>query len=105
MADTEVYLGDGLYARHDGWHVGLRAPREGGDHWVALEPPVLSKFLQFIGLDKQQAMEITGRWMTRMGEDYNAAEARGEPLRSVGEYQRDGAGGASATPSGGGGVE
>jgi hypothetical protein len=29
----------------------LRAPREHGDHWVALEPQVLDAFLAFI---KQQ---------------------------------------------------
>lgn len=28
----EVYLGDGLYASHDGYQIKLRAPREGGDH-------------------------------------------------------------------------
>jgi hypothetical protein len=36
----EEYLGDGLYASFDGWQVILRAPREGGDHVVALEPEV-----------------------------------------------------------------
>lgn len=41
MAQDESYLGDGLYAMFDGWQVILRAPREGGDHWVALEPEVM----------------------------------------------------------------
>lgn len=36
----ETYLGDGLYASFDGFHVKLRAPREGGDHVVGLEPQV-----------------------------------------------------------------
>jgi len=40
----EVYLGDGLYASFDGWHIILRAPREDGDHIVALEPLVLNAF-------------------------------------------------------------
>lgn len=46
--NKEVYLGDGLYASFDGYQVGLRAPREGGDHEVFLEPEVLQGFLAFI---------------------------------------------------------
>lgn len=38
--NAETYLGDGLYASFDGWHVVLRAPRFGDDHFVALEPEV-----------------------------------------------------------------
>jgi hypothetical protein len=37
-ASDELYLGDGLYASFDGWSIKLRAPREGGDHVVYLEP-------------------------------------------------------------------
>jgi hypothetical protein len=32
----ESYLGDGLYARFDGYSIWLRAPREHGDHVVCL---------------------------------------------------------------------
>jgi hypothetical protein len=46
--DSETYLGDGLYAAFDGYYVRLRAPREDGDHWVALEPAVLDAFLRFL---------------------------------------------------------
>jgi len=46
---TETYLGDGLYASYDGWHVVLRAPREGGDHHhVGLEPAVWESLLKFV---------------------------------------------------------
>lgn len=55
----EVYLGDGLYASYDGWMVVLRAPRDGGDHWVGLEPRVLEEFLRYIdSLRKRQLQEI-----------------------------------------------
>jgi len=40
LPERETYLGDGLYASFDGWHIRLRAPREGGDHWIGLEPEV-----------------------------------------------------------------
>ena len=43
----ETYLGDGLYAHFDGWHFILRAPREFGDHHVALEPPVFDALLEY----------------------------------------------------------
>jgi len=44
---TETYLGDGLYASFDGWHMVLRAPRDGGDHHVALEPEVFAALLRY----------------------------------------------------------
>ena len=40
----EVYLGDGLYCSYDGFQYILRAPRDEGDHHVALEPSVLEAF-------------------------------------------------------------
>lgn len=54
----EAYLGDGLYASHDGYQIVLRAPREGGDHWVALEPSTLMMFLAW--LDKQKGTGTYG---------------------------------------------
>ena len=49
MTETsECYLGDGLYARFDGWQVILRAPRDGGDHIVALEPEVVAALVTFL---------------------------------------------------------
>ena len=38
MSEHEVYLGDGLYCSFDGYQIRLRAPREGGDHEIFLEP-------------------------------------------------------------------
>ncbi len=49
--DTEVYLGDGLYASYDGWQIKLRAPRgDDADHEVFLEPSVLREFERFVAL-------------------------------------------------------
>ena len=44
----ETYLGDGLYASYDGFTFWLRAPREDGDHVVALEPLVLAEFMRYV---------------------------------------------------------
>lgn len=44
----EHYLGDGLYASHDGFQVCLRAPRGDLDHVVYLEPQVLAAFLRYV---------------------------------------------------------
>jgi hypothetical protein len=45
---NETYLGDGLYARFDGYHIVLRAPRPGEeDHWVALEPDVFARLIEY----------------------------------------------------------
>jgi hypothetical protein len=43
----ESYLGDGLFATFDGWQMILRAPREDGDHWVALEPQTFLALVRF----------------------------------------------------------
>ena len=48
MTDKETYLGDGLYASWDGYQFVLRAPRQDGDHWVALEPRVMMAFQEFV---------------------------------------------------------
>lgn len=44
---SEVYLGDGLYASFDGFSIKLRAPRENGDHWVAMEWREYQEFISF----------------------------------------------------------
>lgn len=44
----EAYLGDGLYAKYDGFSIWLRAPRETGDHYVCLEPQVWRALLSFV---------------------------------------------------------
>lgn len=38
------YLGDGLYAHHDGYHIVLSTERENGTHHIGLESQVLSAF-------------------------------------------------------------
>ena len=43
----EEYIGDGLYVSFDGFSFWLRAPREHGDHVVALEPQVLASFIAY----------------------------------------------------------
>lgn len=48
-ATPERYLGDGLYASFDGYHVWLRAPQAfGPDHKVALEPEVWAALVAYV---------------------------------------------------------
>lgn len=45
----ETYVGDGLFVKRDAYGtVWLRAPRDEGDHYVALEPAVLAEFLKWL---------------------------------------------------------
>ena len=44
---TETDPGDGLYASFDGYQINLRAPRDGGDHWVSLNSDVFDALLEF----------------------------------------------------------
>lgn len=46
--ESETYLGDGLYVKFDGFSFVLRAPREDGDHFAYLDPPVLNAFLKYV---------------------------------------------------------
>lgn len=46
--EKETYLGDGLYVSFDGFAFVLRAPRQNGDHWVALEPEVILNLLDYV---------------------------------------------------------
>jgi len=46
-SDNETYLGDGLYASFRNGMIWLRAPREGEDHIVALEPEVFQSLLEY----------------------------------------------------------
>ena len=45
---SEECLGDGLYARYDGYAITLRAPRPAGDHYVCLEAPAFDAFIAFV---------------------------------------------------------
>lgn len=54
---AEIYLGDGLYCSFDGYQFWLRAPREHGDHLVALEPSVLNAFMKYVGRAIEEAKQ------------------------------------------------
>ena len=54
---TETYLGDGLYASFDGYSIWLRAPHEGGDHVVALEPPVFQALIEYAKVTKTMTQQ------------------------------------------------
>jgi hypothetical protein len=58
----EQYLGDGLYVSFDGYHVVLRAPRVGGDHFVALEPEVMIAFQAYLTALARKHPELQTRW-------------------------------------------
>ena len=47
MTREESYLGDGLYAMDDGIQIGLRAPRDGGDHLVYLDGETYAALRRF----------------------------------------------------------
>jgi len=59
--NAETYLGDGLYARFDGFQLVLRAPRERGDHFVALEPAVYQSLLQWVAQYPKLKQYLEGR--------------------------------------------
>lgn len=44
----ETYLGDGLFASHDGWQLKLRAPREFSDHEVFLDDAVWENLVEYM---------------------------------------------------------
>ena len=52
--NSEVYLGDGLYASFSRGYVKLRAPREEEDSVVYLEPEVWDALVKYVDTMKQQ---------------------------------------------------
>lgn len=46
----ETYLGDGVYAYDDGYHIVLRTDRGGSAHWIALDADVIASLFMFIGV-------------------------------------------------------
>lgn len=59
--DDKTYLGDGLYVEFDGFMFILSAPREGGEHSVALEPSILDAFLKFIEKTNNVTIKVEKR--------------------------------------------
>lgn len=53
--NVEEYIGDGLYTRCDGYVVVLRAPREGGDHEVHIEPATWKNLRRWLASDPRLA--------------------------------------------------
>lgn len=49
MADEfpKEYLGDGVYASFDGWHVWLEGNADGGVNRIALEPQVFAALMRY----------------------------------------------------------
>ena len=43
----QEYLGDGVYAKYDGYHIWLSVDRMGRTEQVALEPPVFAALLRY----------------------------------------------------------
>ncbi len=46
--NAKTFVGDGVYVSFDGWQIILRAPRENGDHYVALDPMVYAAMMGWI---------------------------------------------------------
>lgn len=55
--EDDVYLGDGLYVRDDGFMFILHCKREHGTHWIALEPDVIREFIQYVA--EKRNLKIT----------------------------------------------
>lgn len=72
MSD-EIYLGDGLYASHDGWQFKLRAPNHDGDHVVYLEPSVLAAFQRYV--EQVENLQLETAIDNRIAKDERDADA------------------------------
>jgi len=98
MTRNESYLGDGLYASFDGYQIVLRAPREHGEHYVALEPAVYAALIRYaadIGwklLESERercvrsAREGAAKWLEE--QQHRARQQKRERERDDGADQR-----------------
>ena len=53
MNEDETYLGDGVYASHDGFQIWLAANHH-ENKVVALEPQVLARLFQYVEMLKER---------------------------------------------------
>ena len=51
----EVYIGDGVYARWDGFSVLLKTERDGGTHYIYLEPQHVESLTKLIASEPRIA--------------------------------------------------
>jgi hypothetical protein len=59
--NNEEYIGDGLYTSFNGFEFTLRAPREGGDHYVVLDMTVYANFnLYAAKMLRKKQIAVTG---------------------------------------------
>lgn len=59
MTKTEMYLGDGLYACHDGFHICLKTNGDRGPMEVFLDPEVMDTFMRFIEKSCDVTIRVT----------------------------------------------
>jgi hypothetical protein len=43
----ECWLGDGVTATFNGYDITLSTPRDGAEHWIALEPEAIRSLVRF----------------------------------------------------------
>jgi hypothetical protein len=55
-------LGDGLFCSFDGHQIKLRAPRENGDHWVALDPAAFDALIEFRAKTVEAMKKGAAQW-------------------------------------------
>lgn len=55
---SEIYLGDGLYVRFDGYHFVVITKRENGTHRVGLESHVFERLLDYRKKVYEEAKQI-----------------------------------------------
>jgi hypothetical protein len=55
----KFYLGDGLFARFDGFNIILSTERENGEHYVGLEPEVFDRLIRYREDVYEDAKNIT----------------------------------------------
>lgn len=56
IEQQETYLGDGVYAEFDGYHIWLKTNREDGQHRIALEPSV---FVALVGYQQKLVSDMS----------------------------------------------
>lgn len=58
--NKETYLGDGAYARFDGFQIWVWADRDGRRHEVALEPEAFAALVKFDASLRKPSTETAG---------------------------------------------
>lgn len=75
MTIENKYIGDGVEASYDGYHIWLKTV-DGNNHQIAMEPPVIKRFLQYLDYVKTECDKADSQRNSILSGEVSVEESR-----------------------------